>query len=88
MKYGLILNILSNSITSSIISSEKLNLWGSPDGSKYPFMPGFGIKDTAYSGTTSVEKTNFLLQMNYKLLLNNRWQIKVFSLPFFGEFKY
>jgi hypothetical protein len=30
----------------------------SPDGSKYPFMPGFGIKDTVDSGSEVDEKPN------------------------------
>jgi hypothetical protein len=40
-----------------IISTEKLNISSSPDGSKYPFMPGFGIKDIADSGSDADEMT-------------------------------
>lgn len=33
-------------------------LLSSPDGSKYPFMPGFGIKDIVDSGSEADEKPN------------------------------
>jgi hypothetical protein len=36
--------------------SEKQNISSSPDGSKYPFMPGFGIKDIEDSGSELDEK--------------------------------
>ncbi|WP_269223058.1 hypothetical protein [Flavobacterium sp. IMCC34518] len=38
----------------------------SPDGSKYPFMPVFGIKDIAYSGSEVDEKTNTSAPKNKK----------------------
>jgi hypothetical protein len=41
-----------------ITSFEKLNSSSSPDGSKYPFMPVFGIKDIADSGSEVDEKRN------------------------------
>jgi hypothetical protein len=44
--------------TNRIISNEKLDMSLSPDGSKYPFMPGFGIKDTVDSGSEVDEKAN------------------------------
>jgi hypothetical protein len=43
--------------TNRNVSTEKLNISPSPDGSKYPFMPRFGIKDIADSGSDADEMT-------------------------------
>jgi hypothetical protein len=45
--------------TIGITSTEKLSVWSSPDGSKYPFVSSSNVtKDTADSGTTVDEKPN------------------------------
>jgi hypothetical protein len=53
-------------MTLYIISTEKLNVSSSPDGSKYPFMPVFGIKDIADSGSEVDENTNTSAPKNKK----------------------
>ena len=48
------------------MSTAKLNMWLSPDGSKYPFMPVFGIKDIVDSGSEADEKPNTSAPKNKK----------------------
>jgi hypothetical protein len=57
-KSGVYSFLMSRGNVPCLVFYKKQNMSLSPDGSKYPFVPGFGIKDIADSGGELDEKQN------------------------------